>query len=589
VVYYLLQGDSYLPWSVAYSPILTAGEVLMAQDSQEQVVSTSVASSILAHRWTSSLGLAVAVGVGYFFAARLSLALLTKPDGVAVFWPAAGISAGVLIGLGSNARLPVVAGAMAATIVANLSGDRNIWSAIIFAICNAGEAVLVAGIIEVVFGFSFSLDSVRRVLGLIAATTVGTAISGIGGTLGFVLFHHSMASSLTIWQHWFASDAIGIITVAPVLIGLLSVSRDPPPRIEVIEGSVALAILATVCVLNTLTPEQPWAAVITIISIFPLLLWVAARCRVVFAAIASFIIALAIVWTTTFDIGILGNSYLPITERILAAQASILTVSLCALVLAALFAERKANEVRLARSNAMLERERDNKFMNLEAMAGAIAHEVRQPLAAIEMHGAAALRFLVSTPPNFDEVQSALGDIVNESRRASDIFDSIRALFGKTDPTKQPVDVNEVALEALRNLTREINVHEVVVRTKFSFDLPPVMGNKSQLQEVIINLVRNAIEAMTDIKYEQRTLKIATGRDGEAISLEVEDAGPGIAPGKLHDIFDAFVSTKPHGMGLGLAICRMIVNNHEGQISVAPAHPHGAIFRVCLPQTKRPH
>ena len=560
----------------------------MAQDSQEQVVSTSLASSILAHRWTSSLGLAVAVAVAYFFAARLSLVLLTKPDGVAVFWPAAGISAGVLIGLGSNARLPVVAGAMAATIVANLSGDRNIWSAIIFAICNAGEAVLVAGIIERIFGFSFSLDSVRRVLGLIVATTAGSAVSGIGGTLGFVLFHHSTASSLTIWQHWFASDAIGIITVAPVLIGLLSVPRDPLPRTEVIEGSVALATLATVCVLNTLTPQQPWAVVITIISIFPLLLWVAARCRAVFAAIASFIIALAIVWTTTFNIGILGNSNLPITERILAAQASILTVSLCALVLAALFAERKANEARLARSNAMLERERDNKLMNLEAMAGAIAHEVRQPLAAIEMHGAAALRFIVSTPPNLDEVQSALGDIVSEGRRASEIFDNIRALFGKTGPAKQPVDLNEVALEALRNLTREIDVHNIVVRTKFSFDLPLVMGNKSQLQEVVINLVRNAIEAMIDIKYKRRTLQIATRRDGEAISLEVEDAGPGIAPGKLHDIFDAFVSTKQHGMGLGLAICRMIVNNHEGQISVAQAHPNGAVFRVRLPQMTRP-
>jgi signal transduction histidine kinase len=561
----------------------------MAQDTQEQVVSSSVASSMLAHRWTSSLGLAVAVGVAYFFAARLSLALLTKPDGVAVFWPAAGISAGVLVGLGSNARLPVVAGAMAATIVANLLGDRNIWSAIIFALCNAGEAVLVAGIIEVLFGFSFRLDSVRRVLGLIVATTVGTGISGIGGTLGFVSFHHSTASPLTIWQHWFASDAIGIITVAPVLIGLLSIPRDPPPRTEVVEGSVALATLTTVSVLNTLTPQQPWAVVITIVSIFPLLLWVAARCKAVFAAIASFIIALAIVWATTFNIGILGNSNLPITERILAAQAGILTVSLCALVLAALFTERKANEARLAHSNAMLERERDNKLMNLEAMAGAIAHEVRQPLTAIQMHGAAALRFLVSRPPNLDEVQSALGDIVSESRRASEIFDSIRALFGKTGPAKQPVDVNEVAREALRHLTREIDVHRIAVRTKFSIDLPPVMGNKSQLQEVAINLVRNAIEAMTDIKYKHRIMQIATGRDGEAISLEVEDSGPGIAPGKLQEIFDAFVSTKQDGMGLGLAICRMIVNNHEGQISVAPALPHGAIFRVRLPQMKRPH
>jgi signal transduction histidine kinase len=558
------------------------------RDSREQAVSSSVASSILARRWTRSLGLAVAIGVAYFFAAQLSLALLTKPDGVAVFWPAAGISAGVLIGFGPSARLPVIAGAMAATIAANLSGDRNIWSSIIFAFCNAGEAVLVAEIINRIFGFSFSLDSVHRVLGLVAATIIGTAISGIGGTLGFTLFHQSTASSLTIWQHWFASDAIGIVTVAPVLIGIMSTVRDPPPSSEVIEGAVALVTLAVVSALNILTPQQPWVIVITIVSIFPLLLWIAARCRAVFVAIASFNVALSIVWMTTFGVGILSYTNLPITERILAAQAGILTVSLCALVLAALFAERKANEAHLARSNAMLEHERNNKLMNLEAMASAIAHEVRQPLAAIGIHGGAGMRFLDSSPPNLGEVQSTLSDIVSESRRASEIFDSILALFGRASPARQPVDANEVVLEALRSLAREIDVHGIVVRTKFTTDLPPVIGNKSQLQEVVINLVRNAIEAMTNANYKQRNLQIATGRDGEEISIEIEDAGPGIDPGKLHEIFDPFVSTKKDGMGMGLAICKMIVDNHEGKLSAAPAHPHGAIFKMRLPQMKRP-
>src|SRR5262249_35933119 len=154
--------------------------------------------------------------------------LLTKPDGVAAFWPAAGVSAGVLISLGSWARLPVVVGTMAATIAANLLGDRNIWSAIVFAVCNAGEAVLVAALIESFFGPSFNLDKLRNVVGLVAATIVGTAISGIGGTLGFELFHNSSASIPTIWHHWFTSDALGIITVAPLLIGLASAVRDPP-------------------------------------------------------------------------------------------------------------------------------------------------------------------------------------------------------------------------------------------------------------------------------------------------------------------------------------------------------------------------
>ena len=143
------------------------------------------ASHKLRHGWTYSLGMTIALAIAYFLAARLSLILLTEPDGVAVFWPAVGVSAGALIALGPRARLPVIAGTMAATVVANLLGDRNLGSAIVFALCNAVEPVLVAVFIERYFGASFSLDKPRNVLGLLAATILGTAVLGVGGTIGF--------------------------------------------------------------------------------------------------------------------------------------------------------------------------------------------------------------------------------------------------------------------------------------------------------------------------------------------------------------------------------------------------------------------
>ncbi len=305
--------------------------------------------------WVSPIGLAIAVGVAYFLSARLSLVLLTKPDGVAVFWPAAGVAAGVLIALGPGARVPVVAGAMAATIVANLLGDRTIWSAVVFAACNAGEAVIVAGLIEYYFGSAFGLDRLRYVLGLLAAAIVGAAVSGIGGTAGYVLFHSSMTPVLTIWHHWFTSDALGIVTVAPLLIGLVSAARDPPPRSEVIEGAVALVALTFLSGVIIFLPRETWATVVPIAALFPLLLWLAARCRPLFAAAAAFIAALTIVWTTTFSIGIFGDAHFPIAERILSAQAGILAVSLCAFVLAALFAERRQHEAVLMESEARLQ------------------------------------------------------------------------------------------------------------------------------------------------------------------------------------------------------------------------------------------
>jgi integral membrane sensor domain MASE1 len=179
-----------------------------------------------AQRWMNSVGLTVAVAIAYFLAARLSLLLLTKPDGVAVFWPAAGVSSGVLIALGPRALLPAIAGTMAATVTANLFGDRNILSAIVFAVSNALEAGLVAALIERYLGPLFSLDRLRNVIGLLAATVVATAVSGIVGALGFGLFHSSTASFLTVWHHWFLSDALGIVTVAPLLIGLGAAVRD---------------------------------------------------------------------------------------------------------------------------------------------------------------------------------------------------------------------------------------------------------------------------------------------------------------------------------------------------------------------------
>jgi PAS domain S-box-containing protein len=326
----------------------------MLQKLQEQARRQLTAADP-ARRWIGSIGLAVAVGVAYFLAARLSLALLTKPDGVAVFWPASGVAAGVLIALGPGARLPVAAGAMVATIVANLLGDRTLSSAIVFGLCNAGEAVLTAWLIARYFGLGFSLDRLSHVLGLLAAAAVGTALSGIGGTMGFRYFHASTGPVLTTWQHWFASDALGIVTVAPLLIGLAAAARERPSRSEVMEGGVALLALVVLSGLVVFIPREPWATVVPVGLLFPLLLWLAARCPPVFASAAAFIIALTIVWTTTFEIGRFGDPSLPIADRILAAQAGILGASLCAFVLAALFAERRQHEAALMEGEARLQ------------------------------------------------------------------------------------------------------------------------------------------------------------------------------------------------------------------------------------------
>ena len=538
----------------------------------------------LNRHWVDGIRLAAAVGAAYFLAAQLSLGLLMKPDGVAVFWPAAGISSGVLIALGPRARWPVAAGAFIATVAANLMGDRNLWAAITFAVCNAAEALITAGLIQHYFGTHFGLDRLRQVLGLLVAAVAGTAVSGVGGAFGYKLFHSPAVSMLTTWRHWFASDVVGIIAVAPLVIGLAAAARERPPRGELVEGTVALLILAAMTAVIISLPQEPWQTVVPGALLFPTLLWLAARCRPLFAASGAFLVSLTVVWTAILGIGHFGDVNLPIDDRILQAQAVILVVALGASVLAALFAERRENEARLAHSNMMLERERDNKLMNVEAITVAIAHEVRQPLAAIVANGNAALRFLDKEPPDRDEVRAALHRIVNDGHRTSEVFDGIRSLFRKVDQGRDPVDINKLILGVLQSLQSEFKDRAVELRSELAADLPLIDGHPSQLQEVIYNLVRNATEAMDNVTDRNRVLQVSTGlRDHETIAVAVQDSGPGIDPKRLDEIFNAFFTTKSQGTGLGLAICRMIIEHHGGQLIASSDGKNGALFQFVLP------
>jgi PAS domain S-box-containing protein len=297
--------------------------------------------------WIGAIGLAFAVGIASFLAAKLGLALRTQPDGVSVFWPAVGVSSGVLIALGRDARLPVVGGTMVATFIATLTGGQNVWGATVFALCDTGETLLTAWLIERYFGSDFNLDRLRGVLVLLAAAVAATAISGIGGTVAYKLFRSPPAPFWTIWQHWFTSDVVGVISIAPLVIGLAEALREPPPRNEMLEGTAALVVLVVMTVIIVSLPSEPWQTVRPGVMLFPILLWLTARCRPVFAATAAFIVSLAIVWTITFSIGHFGDNALPIGNRIVDGQTAILSFALCAHVLAALFAERRQHEARL--------------------------------------------------------------------------------------------------------------------------------------------------------------------------------------------------------------------------------------------------
>ena len=220
----------------------------------------------------------------------------------------------------------------------------------------------------------------------------------------------------------------------------------------------------------------------------------------------------------------------------------------------------------------------------LHEVTATIAHEVNQPLAAIVANGNAALRWLRKIPPDVAEAVVNVNQIVNDGHRASGVIASIRGMFKKDDHAKLLLDVNEVIREVLELLHGELSSKRVAVRTKLSRNLPQVLAVHVQLQQVILNLVTNAVEAMSNNPAGSRVLNVnSKSSQPNEVIIAVEDSGPGIEAKDLDRIFDAFFTTKSQGMGMGLSICRSIVESHGGRVWAAGRRPHGSIFYVTLP------
>jgi signal transduction histidine kinase len=262
----------------------------------------------------------------------------------------------------------------------------------------------------------------------------------------------------------------------------------------------------------------------------------------------------------------------------------VFAVLVTAIVMTLMLAQIFGLNARLMRATMMLQRERSNKLASLDAVVAAIAHEVNQPLTSIAMRGAVAKRYLSLTPTKLREADSTVDAMVDASIRASEIFDNIRALFSDIDQKSQPINVNQLAAEALDLLREELKAYGIETSIHLDPELPSIVAHKGQLREVILNLLQNAIDAMITVSDRRRILRITTGHHGNGtIGISVEDTGLGIEPEKIPTMFEPFVSTKAKGRGLGLAICKSIIERHHGQLSVSSELDSGARFLLTLP------
>jgi PAS domain S-box-containing protein len=246
-------------------------------------------------------------------------------------------------------------------------------------------------------------------------------------------------------------------------------------------------------------------------------------------------------------------------------------------------AEAEARESERRYREAQLELAHANRVATMGQLTSSIAHEVNQPIAAAVTYALAARRFLSAEPPNFREVDDALSLIVQEGNRAGEVVGRVRALIKKAPARKDAVEINDAILEVIALTRAEAANNSVSVRTQLEEGLPRLQGDRVQLLQVLLNLIINAIEAMRDIDKMERELLIITRNEPDHLSVEVRDSGPGFAPAGLERVFEAFYTTKPDGLGLGLSICRSIIEAHNGRLWASPNVPRGASFRFVLP------
>ena len=262
------------------------------------------------------------------------------------------------------------------------------------------------------------------------------------------------------------------------------------------------------------------------------------------------------------------------------------TATFGAIILNQLLGPRRREAAQARRGSAWAthaELARAAQLTTMEEAAASIAHEIKQPLTAIIMHGNAGARWLSNVPPGIEEAMAALKHIVADGHRATQVIDSMRAMFRKDGgQTAELLDLNDVVRDVIALLREELDAQSVTVRLELAGGQPQVWGDRIQLQQVVLNLVTNAVEAMSGLR--ERVLQVTTSLEApDHVVMAISDSGSGIDPKNVERIFEPFFTTKLRGMGMGLSICRSIVETHDGRLWVSPGTPHGSVFHVRLP------
>jgi signal transduction histidine kinase len=528
---------------------------------------------------------ALLVAAGYYLAARIGFAFTLQPQPISTLWPPNALLLAALLLAPSRMWAALLLAALPAHLLAELQSGVPVAMVLGWYVSNCSEALIGAALIRAFVPGPLRLDSLRNV-GLFL----------IGGALAAPLLSSFLDAALVRFVGWGESgywelvrtrvfaNFVAELTVAPLILawaslGLARLRAAPPARY--VEAALLFGgLIATSIALFDVPPLDPRAGPAIFYAPLPFLLWAAMRFPPAGTASTIAVITLASIWGAVNNLGPFADADPAATARELQLFLTVIAVPL--LLLAVALEERRRVE-----RDAQAQREQLthlSRVSMLGQLSGGIVHELNQPLTAILSNAQAAQHFIANKNADPELLAEILQDIIVADQRAGEVIRRLHALFRRGEREFERLDAKELVQDVLRILHSDLVVRGVEIQADLREGLPPIDGDRVELQQVLLNLVMNACDAMRAVAEGKRGLYIRTrsvGADG--VQISVRDSGEGFAAEEYQRLFDPFYSTKPQGLGLGLSICRAIVRAHRGRLWGTSVAGKGATFHVLLP------